>query len=259
MQVSIKIVADSSCDLNNELRKELGITLVPFTLHIGEHTYRDDEQLDVKTMIKEMTECPTSPRTACPSPNEFIKAFEGPESIFAVTISSALSGTYESAMLAKKMLLENAEGKFVHVFDSMSASVGETLICGKIKELAEEGFKEIQIVDKVSEYIRGMKTFFLLESLEHLAKAGRLSHLAAKVASVLDIKAIMGSNGEGNIRLVEKARGYRKAFEKLVEVVGKEGVNIKERVLGIAHCNCAQKAIQFKDEVLKRKGCFNFV
>ena len=250
--MSVKIVADSSCDLNEDLKKKLEVTLVPLTLQIGEKSYRDDETLDVKTMLKEMAECPTSPRTACPSPNDFIKAFEGPESVFAVTLSSNLSGTYESAMLAKKMLLENAEDKFVHVFDSFSASIAETLISIKIFELAKKNLDNLQIVEKVNEYIKEMKTFFLLESLENLMKNGRLGKVKGTIATLLNIKPVMGATDDGNIKMVESVRGYRRAFMRFVDIIGEQGEKLEEKVIGIAHCNCLERAEEFKRELMKK-------
>jgi len=250
--MSVKIVADSSCDLNTELKRELGITLVPLTLYIGKNDFRDDENLDVKAMLKEMEQCPTSPKTACPSPSDFIKAYEGTESVFTVTLSSALSGTYESAMLAKKMFLESAENKFVHVFDSLSASIGETLISIKISELAKKSYDNLQIVDRVNEYVKGMKTLFLLESLENLMKNGRLGKVKGKIASLLNIKPIMGATEDGNIKLVESVRGYRRAFMRFIEIIGEQGEKLEEKVIGIAHCNCLERAEEFKRELLKR-------
>jgi len=250
--VNIKVVADSSCDLNEELEKEIEVTLVPFSLHIGDNVYRDDKGLNVKAMIKEMTECPNAPKTACPSPNDFIKAFEGPESIFAVTISSALSGTYESAMLAKKMLMETAEDKFIHVFDSLSASIGETLISMKIFELARKNYDNLQIVEKVNEYIKSMKTIFLLESLDNLMKNGRLGKVKGKLATLLNIKPVMEATEDGNINMVESIRGYKKAFTRFVEIIGEKGEMLEEKVIGIAHCNCLERAEEFKSELLKR-------
>lgn len=250
--MSIKVVADSGCDLNEKLEGEMEVTLIPFSLHIGDSVYRDDKDLDIKVMLKEMKECPTAPKTACPSPNDFIKAFEGPESVFAVTISSALSGTYESAMLAKKILLENAENKFIHVFDSLSASVGETLISMKIFELARKNYDDLQVVEKVNEYIKSMKTFFLLESLENLMKNGRLGKVKGKLATLLNIKPVMGATEDGNIKMVESVRGYRKAFLRFVEIIGEQGEKLEEKVIGIAHCNCLERAEEFKRELLKR-------
>jgi len=250
--MSVKIVADSSCDLNADLKRELGITLVPLTLQVGDNIYRDDENLDVKAMLKKMAECPNSPKTACPSPNDFIKAYEGAESVFTVTLSSALSGTYESAMLAKKMLLENTEDKFVHVFDSFSASIGETLISIKIFELAKKSYDNLQIVEKVNEYIKGMKTFFLLESLENLMKNGRLGKVKGRIASLLSIKPIMRGTEDGNINMVESVRGYKKAFIRFADIIGEQGEKLEEKVIGIAHCNCLERAEEFKSELMKR-------
>lgn len=250
--MNIKVVADSSCDLNEKLEQEMEVTLVPFSLHIGDNVYRDDKKLDVKAMIKEMSECTSAPKTACPSPNDFIKAFEGPESVFAVTISSALSGTYESAMLAKKMLMETAEDKFVHVFDSLSASIGETLISMKIFELARKNYDNLQIVEKVNEYIKSMKTIFLLESLDNLMKNGRLGKVKGKLATLLNIKPVMEATEDGNINMVESVRGYKKAFMRLVEIIGEKGEKLEEKVIGIAHCNCSERAEEFKSELLKR-------
>lgn len=250
--MAVKIVADSSCDMNEDLKKEIEVALVPFTLSVCDKSYRDDENLDVKQLLREMAESPNIPKTACPSPNDFIKAYEGSDSVFAVTISSALSATYESALLARKMVLENVEGKFVHVFDSLSASIGETLICMKIYELAKKSCDNLQIVEKVNEYIKNMKTFFLLESLENLMKNGRLSKVKGTIATLLNIKPIMGATEEGEIKLVESIRGYKRAFTRFIEVIGEQGEKLEEKVIGIAHCNCLERAEEFKRELMKR-------
>jgi DegV family protein with EDD domain len=253
--MGIKIIADSSCDLTEKMKEEMNIEIAPLVLQLEDKRYIDDENLDVKEYIKEMNTCKTSPKTACPSPQEFMKKYEGDDSIFVVTLSSNLSGTYNSAVLAKDMFLEEVGNKFIHVFDSFSASVAETLISLKIHELSKYSIEETEIVKKVNQYIKEMNTFFLLESLEHLAKAGRLSPFIAKIASVLSIKPIMGATDEGSIKLVQKVRGYKKAFDKFVDTIGEEGKNLEEKILGIAHCNCLERALKFKEEVLKK---YNF-
>ena len=250
-----KIVADSSCDLTEEMKKEMNVEIVPLTLQLGEKEYIDDENLNVREYVSDMNQCKTPPKSACPSPGEFFKRYLGDESVFTITLSSKLSGTYNSAVIAKNKFVEEIGNKFVHVFDSMSASVGETLVCIKISELAQKGLGEMEIVEKVTNYINGMKTLFLLESLDHLAKAGRLNHIVAKIASVLSIKPIMGSNGEGNIKLFEKVRGYNRAFNRMVDLVGETGEKLEDKILGIAHCNCPDRAEKFKEEVEKK---YNF-
>lgn len=249
-----KIVADSSCDLTDSMKKEMNIETVPLKLRLGEKEYTDDENLNVSQYIKDMNDFPRHPETSCPSPAEFIKKYRVNEDVFVVTLSSKLSGTYQSAVAAKNILIEEIGDKFIHVFDSMSASVGETLICRRINELKKSGMQNSEVVDKVNEYIDNMKTFFLLKSLEHLSKAGRLNPIIAKIASILEIKPIMGSSN-GNIKLFEKIRGYKKAFSRFIEMIGEQGIDLENRVLGIAHCNCLDMAVKFKEEVQKR---YNF-
>lgn len=253
--MAVKIVADSSCDLSREMKENMNIDIAPLILQLGDKNYLDDESLDTRDYVKAMGESENSPKTSCPSPEDYMKRYQGDESIFVVTLSNKLSGSYNSAILAKNIFLEEIGEKFIHVFDSFSASAGETLIALKINELAKKNFSDIEIVEKVTSYIKEMKTFFLLESLDHLAKAGRLNPIVAKLANMLSIKPIMGATEEGTIKLVEKTRGYKKAFKRFVEIIGEEGSNLEEKVLGIAHCNALDKVLNFKDEVLKK---YNF-
>lgn len=252
--MKIKIVADSCCDVNPEVLKETKLELVPLTIEVNGKRYRDDSELDIDNLIREMKESDQAPKTSCPSPQDFIEAYKGEESVFVVTISSKLSGTYRSAMLAKELFLEEVGNKFIHVFDSFSGSVGETLVSLKISELVHKGLKEMEIVEKVNDYIKEMKTFFTIKSLDNLVKAGRVSHLAAKVSSMLSVRLIMAEKN-GEIQLHEKLIGAKRVFKRLVEVIGEQGQNLEEKILGIAHCNCLDKALAFKEEVLKR---YNF-
>lgn len=253
--MSIKIVADSSCDLSEELKNKMNVDIAPLIMRLEDKEYVDDDTLDIKEYIKNMAECKTSPRTACPSPQEYMEKYKDGDSVFVVTLSSKLSGSYNSASLAKNLFLDEIGNKFIHVFDSLSASIGETMVSLKIDELIKMNLKDVDIVEKVNKYIKEMKTYFLLESLDHLAKAGRLNTIIAKVANMLSIKPIMGADEEGSIKLVEKTRGYKKAFKRFVDIIGEEGSNLEQKILGIAHCNCLERALALKDEILKR---YNF-
>ncbi|KGM96130.1 fatty acid-binding protein DegV [Clostridium novyi A str. 4552] len=253
--MDIKIVADSSCDLSQELKEEMNIDIAPLTLILEDKEYVDNEDLNILEYIENMKKCKTAPKTACPSPQDYMEKYKGEESVLVVPLSSKLSGSYNSAVLAKNLFLDEIGNKFIHVFDSVTASVGQTIISLKINELSKLNLGEFEIVEKVNKYISEMKTFFLLESLDHLAKAGRLNPIIAKVANMLSIKPIMGSNDDGTIRLVEKTRGYKKAFKRFIDIIGEEGSNLEQKVLGIAHCNCLERALKFKEEVLKR---YNF-
>jgi DegV family protein with EDD domain len=247
-----KIIADSCCDLNEKLKKRLNIGLVPLNIHIGSKSYKDDEKLDTKMLLHHMGNSTESPKTASPSPNNFMEAYKNSDNIFVVTLSSKLSGTYNSAMMAKEMLKEEIGNKFIHVFDSLSASIGETLVGMKISELINKGCDNLSIIDKTNAYIKEMKTLFVLDSLDNLVKAGRLNALKGKIASMFSIKPIMSDNGEGEISVLEKVRGSKKALRRLVDLIGEHGERFEEKILGIAHCNCLEKALQFREEVRKK-------
>lgn len=250
-----QIIADSCCDLSEELRKGMDIVEVPLTIRVNDKLYVDNETLDTLELIKEMKSSQDSPSTSCPSPDDFIKSYRNDRDSFVVTLSSELSGTYNSAVLAKQIFQEENPESFIHVFNSRSASAGETVISLKLAELIDEGFENDVIVEKTERYISEMKTFFILESLDNLIKAGRISKFKGKLASLLSIVPIMRATEDGEIDLSEKVRGAKKAFSRLVEIIGEQGASFEERVLGIAHCNCYDKALKLKLEVEKR---YNF-
>lgn len=249
-----KIVADSSCDLNPDLEKVMEVELVPFKIDVEDQSFIDDENLDVQLLIKAMHDSPNPVKTSCPSPGDFVDTFKGGDNIFVVTISEQLSGTYNSALLAKKMILEDFPNKFIHVFNSRSASVGETLVSMKINEYIEEKLSNSQIAEKVENFIDEMKTFFISEDLSNLIKNGRISKAQGLIANVLNIKPIMRATSDGNIEALEKVRGSKKAFKRLVEIIGDTGVKFEDRILAISHANALEKALDLKEDLSK----FNF-
>lgn len=249
--MKVKIIADSSCDLNEDLEKKIDVALVPFRIDVDENKYTDDKDIDIDSLIKSMKESPNPVKTSCPSPGDFAIEFKDQDTIFGVTISSKLSGTYNAAFLAKEMIEEKYPEKFIHVFDSKSASVGETLVAIKIQELIDKNIKNLDIVEEVENYIDEMKTFFILESLDNLIKNGRISKTKGLIANVLNLKPIMGDDGDGNIKLVENNRGNIKAFKRLIEIIGERGENFEDKVLGIAHVNALERAERLKGEIEK--------
>lgn len=253
--MDVKIVADSSCDLNEEMKKNVDVTLIPFNISIDDKEFVDDENLDVKDFVREMKNSPNPIKTSCPSPGDFLEKFKEAKDIFAVTISANLSGTYNSAILAKDMALKEDPNKFIHVFNSKSASIGETLIALKVDELIKEKLSNLEIVERVEKYIGEMRTFFISESLDNLIKNGRISKTKGLIASVLKFKPIMGADYEGNIHLVENHRGSKKSFNRLVEIIGETMDDFQDRVLAISHADALDKALDLKKKIEER---YNF-
>ena len=251
--MSYKIAIDSCGELLKEWKEDERVESVPLTLMVGSENIKDDENFDQKSFLKKVAECPECPKSACPSPERYMKAYEDEaEHIYAVTLSSELSGSYNSAVLGKSLFLEDNPGKKIHVFNSRSASGGESLIAMKIVECEEKGLSFEKIIETVDKYIEEMSTFFVLENLETLRKNGRLSRVKALVASALKIKPVMGSTPEGSICQLDQARGMNKAIVKMVEHVGEKGINIHEKTVAITHCNCPERAKMLEEAIRER-------
>ena len=250
--MSYKIVGDSCTDLPVELMNDEFISLVPLTIQIGNETIVDDHTFDQIEFLRKMNESKECPRSACPSPEQFMQAFEGADDIYVITLSNKLSGSFNSAELAKKLYLESHPDKNIAIFDSRAASVAQTIIIYKIKEYIEKGLQFNEIVEKVNQYRDSMKTKFVLESLENLRKNGRLNNITAVICSALNIKPVMGATSEGEIMKIDQARGVERALLKMIKYIEEDVKDAKNRILGIAHCNNFERAIFVKEEILKR-------
>jgi DegV family protein with EDD domain len=257
--MSYRIIGDSCTDLPDQLKKDEHFKLVPLTLIVDHKEIIDDESFNQKDFLRRVKECPSSPKSACPSPEDYMKHFDCEGDVYVVTLSSNLSGSYNSAELAKKLYLEEHPDKKIEIIDSRSASVGQTLIAMKIKELVEKGHLFENIVGTIRSFRDNLKTKFVLESLETLRKNGRLSNLQAIIASALNIKPVMGATPEGTICKLDQARGIVKALITMAKTIEQDVIKPHERTLGIAHCNNYERALFVKDEILKRvpfRDCF---
>ena len=258
--MSYKIIVDSCGELPENLKKDPHFETVSLSMDVDEYHIVDDETFDQADFLKKVAASPNCPKSSCPSPKRYVEAFEGEaEHVYAVTLSAELSGSHNSAVLAKKLYKEEHDDKKIWIFNSRSASVGETLTAMKIQQCEEEGMPFEKVVKTVEAYLDSMNTFFVLESLETLRKNGRLTGVKALVASALNIKPVMGATNEGTIYQLGQARRVRKALMKMIEQIGEKTPDIKNRVLGIAHCNCPERALEVKKEIIARympKGIF---
>lgn len=258
--MSYKIAIDSCGELLDEWKEDERIEAVPLTLMVGGESIIDDKTFDQKDFLKKVAECPECPKSACPSPERYMKAYEcDADHIYAVTLSSELSGSYNSAVLGKSLFLEDYPGKKIHVFNSKSASGGESLIAMKIIECENKNLSFEEVVSTVEEYIEEMSTFFVLENLETLRKNGRLSRVKALVASALKIKPVMGSTPEGTICQLDQARGMNKAIVKMVDHVAEKEINIPSKTVAITHCNCPERAKMLEEAIRTRLNPANVV
>lgn len=251
--MSYKIVIDSCGEFLDQWKGDDRFQSVPLTLTVGSETIIDDENFNQADFLQKVAACPECPKSACPSPENYRKAFDcDADRIYCVTLSSELSGSYNSAVLGANLLHEEKKDKKIHVFNSCSASIGQTLIGMKIVECEEAGLPFEDVISIVNKYIEEEHTFFVLENLETLRKNGRLSRVKALVATALKIKPIMGSTPEGTICQLDQARGMNKALVKMVDRIMEATENSENKVLAISHCNSLKRANMLKEAIQER-------
>lgn len=251
--MGIKILADSCCDLPGFEKNDWGVALIPLKITVGDTTYVDDGSIHIPGLIDAMQNCPTPPSTACPSPADYADAMSGSDDVIVVTLSSKLSGSYQSAKAGAE--LKRGTGR-VHVLDSQSASAGEVLLVHNLLRLIRGGMGFSELVVRAEKLATDMKTFFVLQSLDNLVKTGRINRLVGQLASILHMRPIMGEDGAGSIVLLEKVRGTQNAMRRLgelvVETARHAAVSTPERdTVVIAHCNCPDRAQELKKAILR--------
>ena len=252
--MSYKIIGDSCLDLTADLKKDPHFQIIPLTLQVEHTQVIDDETFDQKKFLELVRSSSECPQTACPSPERFKEAFEcDAEQIFVITLSEHLSGTYNSAVLAKKLYEEEhgQDGKNIAVFSSDSASSGELNIALYIQSLCQASLPFEEIEEKTRSFIKNMRTYFVLESLDTLRKNGRLTGLQAFLPTALNIKPVMGADS-GVIVKLDQARGINKALTRMADIAIREAGETKDKVLIIAHCNNHERAEVVKNEMCRQ-------
>ena len=259
--MNIQIIVDSCCDVTDALRNVLSLSLASLKITVGEHFYEDDGTIDTGVLVADMKACRTAPTTACPSPEEYAALMSQADASLVVTLSSKLSGSYNAACVGRDLALEKAPEKKIHVFDSESASAGETRIALLLRDMIDGAMRFEEIVEKTTAFIANMKTHFVLEDLGNLVKNGRISRTAGFVGTMLNLRPIMGENGHGEIIPLEKVRGTANAMRRLVELVAEETDHLPaaSKLLVLSHCNCQERAMQLKKAFLERCAVFKDV
>lgn len=243
---NMKIVADSSADT-------LTIDTVPFAsaplkIITNEKEYIDDAALDVAQMANDLYIYSGKSRSACPGTGDWLEAFGEAQYVFCVTITSGLSGSYNSAESARQIYEENHPDRKVFVIDSLSAGPELRLIIEKLQELITAGKSFDEICTHIKEYQNQTGLIFSLESVRNLANNGRVSHLVASAVGILNIRILGRASAEGTLEQLYKVRGEKKALPMLVKMLHDHHFNGQK--IRIYHCLNEAGALKFKDLVL---------
>ena len=253
-----KIIGDSCLDLTEEMKRDSRFQMIPLTLQLGSLHVLDDASFDQKAFLEKVKASPECPQTACPSPEAFKEAYESvdADAVFVITISRHLSGSYNSAVLAKRLYEDEQEekgrkGKQIAVIDSLSASSGQLNIALYIQALCGEEIPFEEVVSLAEAYRDRMHTYFVLESLDTLRKNGRLTGLQAFFATALNIKPVMGA-ASGTIIKLDQARGIMKGLQRMCDIAVKEAGDTLGKRAVICHVNNKKRAEYVREQLEKR-------
>ena len=251
------IVIDSSSDLTaSDAKGEIGLDIVPLTIIVGDKEFRDDEKLDVANLLQAMKEEKRASSSACPSTEDFFTCFAKADYSICITMTGALSGTYNSARLAKDMLKEEYPEKKVHIIDSKATAGKMVLLKMKAEELIEKGMEFEEICRILDEYEKNTKLVFALGGYDNLVKTGRMSVFAGFMANSLGIRAVAIASPEGEIEVVKKPRGERGAIEAMVDIMA-QNKPMKNQPVVISHCKNPIGARNAKALIMEKLGTDN--
>ncbi len=238
----IKIITDGSCDLSHEVLNKFNINVVPLGVSFGEEHYTAGVDIDNKEFYAKMKESKELPKTFCPSPENFCKEYQCEEDkIIVIALSSKLSGTYNSAVLARDLYLSEHKEKDIRVIDSMTGSIGAGLLLIRAAKMISDGKDIDEIVEAIENLKEKISFYGTLETLENAVKGGRINPLAGKIIGALNFKAIVQIK-DGVVKPIDKARGESNSIKKVANYITSSIEDTKDKILCLMHANCPEKA-----------------
>ena len=253
--MAIKILTDTSCDLPDETLNKYNIGMIPLKVTFDhDQTFLDRFEVSPALFVKKMLESKNLPKTSAPDPAAFVNCFEKGLKEFGqvmfISISSGLSSTYQTALLASKMI----KNENIHLFDSLTASLGTGIAAVHAADMAARGFSIDAIVEELTKLRQSREVLFTLDTLENVVKGGRLSKFQGMVGTMLDIKPILRGNSLGVPEVVEKVVGRKKAIHRLTAMLGNlyEHTLLKDKLIGISHVACPEDAQHFAKLIKER-------
>ena len=246
--MKFKIVSDSSSDLL--LLENVSFGNVPLKIITDKKEYVDDSDLDVSSMLSDLSGYKGRSRSSCPGTGEYITSFGDAENVFCVTITSGLSGSFNSASVAAKQYMEEHPDRRVHVIDSLSTGPENALLIVKLEELISSGNSFDSIVEKITEYHKHTRLIFALESMHNLSNNGRVSPIVAKLCGVLGIKIVGRASDKGTLEIIEKSRGTKNMLSDIIKNMVGDG--FKGGRVKIHHADNEEVALTLRDQIFEK-------
>lgn len=255
----IRLYTDNGCDLDKDYLAQLQVKMFHMPVTIKDKIYRDRLNISPPDFYRLIAEPGIVPRTAQINPVEFQEEFtrvinESDDEIIYIAFSSGLSGTYQSACVARDMV----NPQRITVIDSKSASVGQGLIViNAAKDIAAGKSKE-EVIAGINDYINRIQHIFIVGNFDMLKRGGRISSTTAALGNLLNIKLI-AQFIDGKIHPLEKAHGIKKAKRRMLEIMEERGYRLSEQLIGINYSNDRDGALEIKQMIASKYGCKDFV
>ena len=246
----IKIVADSSADLI--ALESADFDFAPMKVLTADREFTDDTNLDVAEMVSFLAKYKGKSKSSCPNVHDWLRAFGDADEVYCITITSGLSGSYNSACLAKKEYEANNPSKRVFVLDTLSAGPEMTLAVFKLEELVRSGLLFDEICERIAEYSKNTALIFMLKSLKNFANNGRVSPIIAKIVGIAGICIVGKASDEGTLETTHKCRGEAKSLITLVNDMEAHG--FKHGKVSIGHCQNPEGAERLRELITERFG-----
>ena len=254
--MTIRILADSACDLPKSYLEENDVELIPLKVLFKEDEYDDMVTIDSKQIFDAMKEGEVV-KTSQASPEHFKRIFteiaHNNETAIYIAFSSELSGTYQTSMLMRNDVLEEYPNLDITIIDSKAASLGLGLIVKKAVESAQAGATKEQLIEEIQHNCAHMEHIFTVDNLDYLARGGRVSRASAFVGGLLNIKPLLHME-DGKLIPIEKIRGRKKVLRRMVEIMKDRGVSLDSQVIAISHGDDEETAHTLKEMIQQETG-----
>ncbi|WP_138416491.1 DegV family protein [Aquibacillus sediminis] len=254
--MAVQIIADSASDLSQTFFDDYHIEMVSLNVQLDDNNYQDGKTISANTVYQAMREG-KAPKTSQPSPQTFKQVFETyakkNQPCLYLAFSSELSGTYQSAVIAKQELEDQYPDWDLQIIDTKGASLGYGLVVLRAAQLAQQGSSLQEIVDISSYHAEHMEHIFTVDDLEYLYRGGRVSKTAAFVGTLLKIKPLLHVE-DGKLVPLEKIRGAKKVLKRMVTIMEERGQDFKNQTIGISHGDNEQVAHQLADLIKETVG-----
>lgn len=253
--MDIQLITDGSADLVSSIREKYKIKVVPLHIIFGEESYKTEVEMSLSMFYEKLKHSTEFPRSAAPNPKEFYDAFkevDPSKPILVLPVSKMISSTFDNALIAKEMLLQEEPKRKIEVLHTKTATVGLSVLLEEAGKQIEAGLDFEKLVSHMKDRIEHTTTLIMLKTLDNLIKGGRLDRVKGTFAKSLNIKLLMRASKEGTIEVTEKIRGSKKTIRRFVDQIGEYTKNVEGKVIAMSHFQAEEKAKEILAEIKEK-------